>query len=185
VFEVYHAHVKAHNRDGETVEETLRRLSRMPDPHEFAGPFAPEEVDRIESAIEEPNERESERLRTVPETFGAEEPSWIRRTSSTSSGRTPRRSRRDWNSGSRPSRVGYRHTSSSNCSPGSERHGERKNGGGSRTSRLAIPRDHRERIGRLAGRSLGRLEAQSRADGEPSGADIGYAYVAASARLLD
>ena len=83
VFEVYHAHVKAHNRDGETVEETLRRLSRMPDPHEFAGPFAPEEVDRIESAIEEPNERESERLRTVLETFGAEEPSWIRRTSST------------------------------------------------------------------------------------------------------
>ena len=41
------------------------------------------------------------------------------------------------------------------------------------------------RVGRLAGRSLGRLGAQSRADGEPSGADTGDAYVAATARLRD
>jgi predicted nucleic acid-binding protein len=42
-----------------------------------------------------------------------------------------------------------------------------------------------ERVGRLAGRLLGRLEADAKASGESSGADIGDAYVAATARLLD
>jgi hypothetical protein len=73
VSEAYHAYVKAHNREGETMEETLRRLSRMPDPREFAELFSPDEVDEIEDAIDELNERESERLRTVRETFGTDE----------------------------------------------------------------------------------------------------------------
>lgn len=73
VSEEYHAYVKAHNREGETMEETLRRLSRMPDPREFGDLFSSEAVDEIETAIEELNERESERLRDVREAFGAEE----------------------------------------------------------------------------------------------------------------
>ena len=73
VSEEYHAYVKAHNREGETMEETLRRLSRMPDPREFAELSSLDEVDEIEDAIDELDERESERLRMVREAFGTDE----------------------------------------------------------------------------------------------------------------
>jgi hypothetical protein len=69
VSEEYHAYVKAHNREGETMEETLRRLSRMPDPREFGDLFSSGEVDEIEAAIEELNQQRSERLRDVREAF--------------------------------------------------------------------------------------------------------------------
>jgi hypothetical protein len=36
VSEEFHALVSAHNRDGETMEETLRRLTRGPDPEVLA-----------------------------------------------------------------------------------------------------------------------------------------------------
>jgi hypothetical protein len=36
VSEEFHEFVRAHNRDGETMEETLRRLTRGPDPEVLA-----------------------------------------------------------------------------------------------------------------------------------------------------
>ena len=37
VSEEFHELVRAHNREGETTEETLRRLTRGPDPEVVAG----------------------------------------------------------------------------------------------------------------------------------------------------
>lgn len=54
VSEEYHALLKAHNRDGETMEETLRRLTGGPDPEVLAGIVADSEHDSAElrAAIE-------------------------------------------------------------------------------------------------------------------------------------
>lgn len=69
VSEEYHDWLKAHNRDGETMEETLRRLTRGPHPAEVAGALSPEQVDDVEAAIAGLNERESKRLQDVREAF--------------------------------------------------------------------------------------------------------------------
>ena len=69
VSEEYHDWLKAHNQGGETMEETLRRLTRGPHPDEVVGALSPEQVDEVEAAIEELHERDSGRLRDVRETF--------------------------------------------------------------------------------------------------------------------
>ncbi|MDS0300249.1 hypothetical protein NDI76_15995 [Halogeometricum sp. S1BR25-6] len=53
VDEEFHAYVESHNRDGETMGETLRRLTRGPDPNEIAGVLSEESADRMETAIED------------------------------------------------------------------------------------------------------------------------------------
>lgn len=69
VSESFHAWVEAHNEDGETMEETLRRLTRGPHPSEVADVLSAEQVDEVEAAIEDLNERESGRLREVRDAF--------------------------------------------------------------------------------------------------------------------
>ena len=65
VSEVYHDWLKAHSREDETMEETLRRLTRGPHPKEVVGALSPEQADEVEAAIDELNERGSDRLRDV------------------------------------------------------------------------------------------------------------------------
>lgn len=62
ISEEFHDWLKVHSRDDETVEETLRRLTRGPHPEEVVGVLSPEQV---EAAIDDLNERESGRLRDV------------------------------------------------------------------------------------------------------------------------
>lgn len=69
VSDSFHGWVEAHNKEGETMEETLRRLTRGPHPSEVANVLSPERVDEVEEAIEELSERESGRLRDVRNAF--------------------------------------------------------------------------------------------------------------------
>lgn len=65
----YHAWVKAHNRDDETMFETLRRLTREPTPGELEGILSSEEVDEARQAAERFGGRDTERFEAARETF--------------------------------------------------------------------------------------------------------------------
>ncbi|WP_254522094.1 hypothetical protein [Natrinema caseinilyticum] len=65
----YHAWVKAHNRDGETMFETLRRLTREPDPEALVGILSSEEVEAARQAAECFGGRDEERLKRAREAF--------------------------------------------------------------------------------------------------------------------
>lgn len=69
VSESFHGWIEAHNEEGETMEETLRRLTRGPHPSEVAEVLSTEQVDEVEAAIEDLNERESNRLREARNAF--------------------------------------------------------------------------------------------------------------------
>lgn len=65
----YHAWVKAHNEDGETMFETLRRLTREPDPEALAGILSSDEVEDARAAAERFGGRDAERLERAREAF--------------------------------------------------------------------------------------------------------------------
>ncbi|MDF9747451.1 hypothetical protein [Natrinema salsiterrestre] len=65
----YHAWVKAHNQEGETMFETLRRLTREPDPEALAGILSSDEVDDAREAAERFGGRDEERLKRAREAF--------------------------------------------------------------------------------------------------------------------
>ncbi|AUX09488.1 hypothetical protein AArcSl_1862 [Halalkaliarchaeum desulfuricum] len=65
----YHAWVKAHNEEGETMFETLRRLTREPEPEELVGILSSAEVDKAREAAERFGGRDEERLRRAREAF--------------------------------------------------------------------------------------------------------------------
>lgn len=69
VSDEFHQYVKAHNRDGETMEATLRRLSRGPDPAFVAGFLTDDEAEAAKAAVEELRDRDGERLRRAREAF--------------------------------------------------------------------------------------------------------------------
>jgi hypothetical protein len=64
----YHRWLSAHNRPGESMEETLRRVSRMPDPEDFRGVLTSDEAEAVEEAIERAEDRSASKranLRTA------------------------------------------------------------------------------------------------------------------------
>ncbi|MBO4247280.1 hypothetical protein IL252_05525 [Halomicrobium sp. IBSBa] len=65
----YHAWVKAHNRDDETMFETLRRLTREPEPEALAGILLSEQVDEARAAAERFGGRDEDRLERAREAF--------------------------------------------------------------------------------------------------------------------
>lgn len=65
----YHAWVKAHNEEGETMFETLRRLTREPDPEALAGILSSDEVDDAREAAKRFGGRDEERLKRAREAF--------------------------------------------------------------------------------------------------------------------
>lgn len=68
VSEDLHARIKAHNRDGETLNETLDRLLRGPSLHALAGILSEEAAEEFEEAIEESHRSHDEAIeRTVDE----------------------------------------------------------------------------------------------------------------------
>lgn len=69
VSDEYHSWVEAHNRDDETMYETLRRLTREPDPGALAGILSPDEAEDAREAAERFGGRDEERLRRARRAF--------------------------------------------------------------------------------------------------------------------
>jgi len=65
--------VKAHKRDDETMEETLRRLTRGPHPEEVAGLLSPEEAEELKSAVDRLREGDTDRKRRARDAFASDE----------------------------------------------------------------------------------------------------------------
>lgn len=71
VSEAYHAVLKAHNREGETMEETLRRLMGGPDPEILAELIEPdaETSAAVRDAIARRRDQSRERRASIRERF--------------------------------------------------------------------------------------------------------------------
>lgn len=69
VSDEFHEYVEAHQRDGETMEETLRRLSRGPDPEFVAGFLTDEEAVDAKAAVEELRDADEGRLERARDAF--------------------------------------------------------------------------------------------------------------------
>jgi hypothetical protein len=69
VSEDFHRWVKAHNRGDETMEQTLRRLTRGPNPEDIAGFLTDEEARVAKESVEELRERDADRLRRAKQAF--------------------------------------------------------------------------------------------------------------------
>ncbi|MFB6205027.1 MAG: hypothetical protein ABEJ05_00655 [Haloglomus sp.] len=65
----FHRYVKAHNREGETMEETLRRLAGGPDPSFVAGFLSDDEATAAKDAVEDLRDRDTDRLDAAREAF--------------------------------------------------------------------------------------------------------------------
>ena len=74
VSEEYHAWLSAHKREDETMEETLRRMTRGPHPDDVAGLLSKEEAETAKQAVERLRGRDRDRLDAARSAFdrGAE-----------------------------------------------------------------------------------------------------------------
>jgi predicted CopG family antitoxin len=62
VSEELHARIKAHNREGETLSETLERLVGSPSLRELAGVLSDDEADAFRGVIEESHRDHDEEI---------------------------------------------------------------------------------------------------------------------------
>ncbi|WP_435194372.1 hypothetical protein [Natronomonas sp. EA1] len=62
VSEEYHAWLRAHKRDGETMEETLRRMTRGPHPDDVVGLLSEAEAETAKDAVARLRNRDRDRL---------------------------------------------------------------------------------------------------------------------------
>lgn len=69
VSDEYHELLKAHIREGETMEETLRRVAGGPDPRVVAGILDDEGADRMAEAIENLRGRDRDSRRRLQTAF--------------------------------------------------------------------------------------------------------------------
>jgi len=69
ISESLHERIRAHKRDDETMEETIRRLIGGPDPEEVAGIFSSETADAIEEGLGRKHETGVERKADLKELF--------------------------------------------------------------------------------------------------------------------
>lgn len=65
--------VKAHKREDETMEETLRRLTRGPHPSDVAGLLSAEEAEELKEAVDRLREGDAERKRRARGAFSTDE----------------------------------------------------------------------------------------------------------------
>jgi hypothetical protein len=70
--EEFHNWVKAHNKEGETMEQTLRRLTRGPHPSDVAGLLTDDEAEAAKEAVENLRKGDTDRLERARETFESE-----------------------------------------------------------------------------------------------------------------
>ena len=71
--EEYHSWVKSHKLEGETMEETLRRLTGGPHPEDVAGVLSPLEAESLKEAVKRQRDSDDDRKRRARETFSADD----------------------------------------------------------------------------------------------------------------
>lgn len=69
VSEELHGFIKSHNQEGETMEETLRRLIGGPHPEDVAGILSTETADAIRTRLGSKDERTVEGKRELRKRF--------------------------------------------------------------------------------------------------------------------
>lgn len=69
VSEEYHEWLSAHKREGETMEETLRRMTRGPHPSDVAGLLSEEEAEDAGEAVDRLRGRDRDRLDAARDAF--------------------------------------------------------------------------------------------------------------------
>lgn len=69
VSEEYHEWLSAHKEDGETMEETLRRMTRGPHPSDVAGLLTEEEAEDAKDAVEHLRGGDRDRLDAARSAF--------------------------------------------------------------------------------------------------------------------
>jgi hypothetical protein len=69
VSEEYHAWLRAHKREGETMEETLRRMTRGPNPSDIAGLLDSDEADTAKAAVRDLRGRNRDRFDAARDAF--------------------------------------------------------------------------------------------------------------------
>jgi intergrase/recombinase len=67
ISEEFHDRIKAHNRDDETMEDTLRRLIGGPSPEEVAGIISDETAEGMREAIKAKSKNASDKRKRVAE----------------------------------------------------------------------------------------------------------------------
>lgn len=73
VSEEFREWVKAHKAADETMEETLRRLTRGPHPSEVAGVLSPSEAEELKAAVDGLREGDAKRKRRARDAFEPDE----------------------------------------------------------------------------------------------------------------
>lgn len=73
VSDEYHEWLRTHNRDDETMEDTLRRVTGGPQPDSVAGLLTDDEAATAKAAAAELRSRDNGRLDAVRGAFGDEE----------------------------------------------------------------------------------------------------------------
>lgn len=69
VSEEYHEWLSAHNRGDETMEETLRRMTRGPNPEDVAGLLTEDEAEDAKEAVRDVRRRDRGRLTAARDAF--------------------------------------------------------------------------------------------------------------------
>lgn len=69
ISEEYHEWISAHKKEDETMEETLRRMTRGPHPSDVAGLLTEEEAEEAKEAIEGLRGRDRKRLDAARSAF--------------------------------------------------------------------------------------------------------------------
>lgn len=73
VSEEYHAWLRAHKRDDETMEETLRRMTRAPNSEDVAGLLTETEAEEAKEAVRDLRTRDRGRFEIAREAFAGED----------------------------------------------------------------------------------------------------------------
>ena len=69
VSEEYHEWLIAHKEDGETMEETLRRMTRGPHPSDVAGLLSEDEATEAKAAVDRLRGGDGDRLENARQAF--------------------------------------------------------------------------------------------------------------------
>jgi len=69
VSEEYHQWLSAHKKDGETMEETLRRMTRGPHPSDVAGLLSEAEAEEAKTAVDQLRGSDRNRLDAARSAF--------------------------------------------------------------------------------------------------------------------
>jgi hypothetical protein len=72
VSEEYHAWLSAHKEGDETMEETLRRMTRGPHPNDVAGILTEDEAEEAKEAVDRLRGRDRDRLDAASSAFEGE-----------------------------------------------------------------------------------------------------------------